>query len=171
MAQVLDCCYAGNAAKTKPQGRNEILAACEHNVTTPAGPDSYIKRFTSVLKLFVERGRTFSLLNVHEELKADAEQRMVQPRGNSSVGITPPVHKLIPDSSDSITLRPKSLPFDRDSPAVSTNESQHEGNGFLGWAYAKIPICKGDDRREWNDAGFAKILSGDELLKELQNGT
>lgn len=154
VAQILDCCYASNAIKTGPQGRNEILAACERNVTTPTGEYSYIRRFTVALKQLVNEAIPFSLFTLHERIKAETQKR------NGKL----PVYKLIPENSDSITLRPRSLVVD---PGERENAFQR-GNEFLGWAYAKVPICRGDERRDWKDVGFVKILTVKETVNELQ---
>lgn len=179
VAQILDCCYAGNAIKTKAQGRNEILAACGRDVTTPSGPNSYINGFTAVLTQIITEAKPFSLLTVHERIKAatkrrndDIERQSPQTQRNDAVlePISLPVYKLIPESSDSITLRPKVLAISREHDHMPNDEASQDDDGLLGCAYAKLAIHKGDDQKDWKDVGFTKILTAEEVLEELQGG-
>ena len=180
VVQVLDCCYAGSAIKAAPQGRNEILAACDREVSTPCGSDSYMERFTAILLELIQEAKPFSLSTVQERIRiatdhrnVDIEQQKTQGQHATSVLelIPLPVYQLIPDSSSSITLRPKTLAIDYEYDGMTGHRSSQDGNEFVGWAYAKIAVCSGDDGKDWKNMRVAKLFNGDEMLGELQRDT
>ncbi|KAI4687811.1 uncharacterized protein J4E88_003402 [Alternaria novae-zelandiae] len=180
VVQVLDCCYAGSAIKAAPQGRNEILAACDREVSTPCGSDSYMERFTAILLELIQEAKPFSLSTVQERIKiatdhrnVDIEQQKAQGQHATSVLelIPLPVYQLIPDSSSSITLRPKTLAIDYEYDGMTGHRSSQDGNEFVGWAYAKIAVCSGDDGKDWKNMRVAKLFNGEEMLGELQRDT
>ena len=145
LAQILDCCYAGNGIKSELQGRNELVAACAGDVSTPGRKQSYIQRLTVALRQMVEEATPFSLSAVYERIAADSAQRNI----NRPNPIPLPVHEVIPYKVDSITLRPRNLGVGPKEKAAYVEKPLQCGVDFLGWSFAKVPICRGDERREW----------------------
>jgi hypothetical protein len=89
-AIILNCCYAGTAALAQRQGTNYILAACDYQNVTYAGPDSYIKILNQELKKLAEQKVPFTLKKFGEQIEAEAIVRK-NPR---------PYHKTMKDPTE-----------------------------------------------------------------------
>jgi len=94
-AIILNFCYAATAALAQRQGTNYILAACDFQSVTYAGPDSYIKILNEKLKELAQVKLPFTLKSLGENIEAEAIIRK-NPR---------PYHKTMKDPTEKWTER------------------------------------------------------------------
>jgi hypothetical protein len=138
---ILDCCYAGNAARGQNIGKNELLAASNADLPAWSGPMSFTKLLCQKLENLFPRPFNVSML--HRELATELQQLLTQPfttQLGSSKLPSIQIYPLPTQSDRKLPALPKQKKLFRISADFDIDgEENFEPEEWLLWLHSNTP--------------------------------